>query len=74
MNIFPCNKYFCKCVEYLNFANKKHMNIYKHCLITSNNNLKYKVTHSTNINGFHSSLLYDANKQKNYKNYSETHP
>ena len=71
MNIFPCNKYFCKCVEYLNFANKKHMNIYKHCYITSNNNLKYKVTHNTNINGFHSSLLYDANKQKNY---SETHP
>ena len=64
MNIFPCNKYFCKCVEYLNFANKKHMNIYKHCLITSNNNLKYKVTHNTNIHGLHSFLLYDTKQTK----------
>ena len=68
MNIFPCNKYFCKCVEYLNFANKKHLSIYKHCFITSNNNLKYKkITCNTNNinNGFYSHLLYDTKFKEN---------
>lgn len=71
MNIFPCNKYFCKCVEYLNFANKKHMNIYKHCLITSNNNLKYnnKLIYNTN-DGHRGSTLF--NQQNNYKTCLKT--
>ena len=38
----PCNRYFCKCVEYLNFSKSKDLNKYKHCFITANNNLKYK--------------------------------
>ena len=67
MNIFPCNKYFCKCVEYLNFANKKHMNIYKHCLITSNNNLKYnnKLMYNTN-DGYHNQPLFNKANSKAY--------
>ena len=59
MNIFPCNKYFCKCVEYLNFANKKHLNIYKHCYITSNNNLKYNKKVSYTNNGYHNKPLFN---------------
>lgn len=62
MNLYPCNKYFCKCIEYLNFANKKHISIYKHCYITSNNNLKYKknTNNTNNINdGFHYGILSD---------------
>ena len=68
MNIFPCNKYFCKCVEYLNFANKKHINIYKHCYITSNNNLKYnkKLTYNTN-DGHRASISF--NQQTYHKTY-----
>lgn len=65
MNILPCNKYFCKCIEYLNFGNKKHLNLYKHCLITSNNNLKYKLTYDTNINnGFHGSIFHYTKHKK----------
>ena len=76
MNILPCNKYFCKCIEYLNFGNKKHLNLYKHCFITSNNNLKYKLTYDTNINnGFHGSIFHytyilsHKKTEANNKNY-----
>lgn len=33
-SIFPCSKKICLCVEYLNFGNADHVNIYKHCMIT----------------------------------------
>ena len=34
-NIFPCNNYFCKCIEYLDFGRPKHRNYYKNCYITN---------------------------------------
>ncbi len=42
-NIFPCNKLFCKCVEYLDFGKKKDIVYYRHCYITAMNNKKYEV-------------------------------
>jgi len=70
MNLYPCNKYFCKCIEYLNFGNIKHINIYKHCLITSNNNLKYKNKVDTN-NGYHDCTLFnDKIRQRSNQNKS----
>ena len=31
IKIMPCNKFFCKCVEYLNFSKSKDLNKYKNC-------------------------------------------
>jgi len=35
--ILPCSKYFCICIEYLNFASKKDIRLYKQCYIGRNN-------------------------------------
>jgi hypothetical protein len=42
--INPCSKGFqnCLCINYLDFTNLDHYNRYKHCIITDENNLKYK--------------------------------
>ena len=40
--IFPCNRHFCKCIEYLNFSNMKQLNYYKQCLTTKKNNDKFE--------------------------------
>ena len=40
-NLIPCNKFFCVCIEYLDFGKKEHVSIYKHCMVTSMNNKKY---------------------------------
>ena len=42
MDIFPCNNYFCKCIEYLDFTNKQQIEYFKHCQITHNNNSKFE--------------------------------
>ena len=41
IDIFPCHKQFCLCVEYLDFGKAKDWNKYKQCYITSVNNAKY---------------------------------
>ena len=41
-DIYPCSKYFCVCIEYLNFGNKKDINRYKHCYTTDERNKKYE--------------------------------
>ncbi len=33
-DIVPCGKFFCICVEYLDFGNKKDVNKYRQCMIT----------------------------------------
>ncbi len=33
-DIIPCGKFFCVCVEYLDFGNKVDVNRYKQCMIT----------------------------------------
>ena len=48
IRIMPCNRYFCKCVEYLNFSKSKDLNKYKHCFITANNNSKYEYNKRNN--------------------------
>ena len=35
LNIFPCNNYFCKCIEYLDFTNKEQLEYFKQCQITT---------------------------------------
>lgn len=42
IKIMPCNNFFCKCIEYLNFSKSKDLNKYKNCYfnITRNNNYK----------------------------------
>ena len=40
--VFPCGKFFCMCVEYLDFGKKEDEKRYKNCYITYENNLKYK--------------------------------
>ena len=47
IDIFPCNKHFCLCVEYLDFGIEKNRNRYKQCYITSGNNAKYKEENNT---------------------------
>ena len=42
VDIFPCNNYFCKCIEYLDFTNKQQIEYFKQCQITHNNNSKYE--------------------------------
>jgi hypothetical protein len=42
INIVPCQRYVCLCIEYLNFGKSEHFNKYKHCFITNENNLKYE--------------------------------
>lgn len=42
-NIFPCNRVFCKCVEYLDFGKKKDIKYYHQCFITYMNNKKYEI-------------------------------
>ncbi len=32
-NIYPCRRYFCRCIEYLNFEKKKDVLYYKNCMI-----------------------------------------
>lgn len=34
-SIMPCSKHVCLCLEYLNFGNVDHVNLYKHCMITN---------------------------------------
>ncbi len=34
-NIFPCGRYFCVCVEYLNFGKKIDVERYKQCMVTN---------------------------------------
>ena len=64
MDIFPCHKNYCLCVEYLNFRKEKDRNRYKHCYITSVNNAKYKDEKNTyntqpydSLYEFHKSLV-----------------
>ena len=53
-NIFPCGRYFCVCVEYLNFKEKKDVQFYKNCMITRmKDDRNYKV-------------LYRSGQQKQY--------
>ena len=41
IKIMPCNNFFCKCVEYLNFSKSKDLNKYKNCYFNiTRNNLK----------------------------------
>tara|TARA_B100000745_G_C20073633_1_gene366594 strand:+ start:619 stop:852 length:234 start_codon:yes stop_codon:yes gene_type:complete len=40
-NIFPCNRYFCKCVEYLDFSKSSDIRFYKNCMLTAERNAKY---------------------------------
>ena len=40
--VVPCGKFFCMCVEYLDFGNREDEKRYKNCYITYENNLKYK--------------------------------
>jgi hypothetical protein len=41
IRIMPCNNFFCKCVEYLNFSKSKDLNKYKNCYFNiTRNNLK----------------------------------
>ena len=30
-NIYPCSRYFCKCIEYLNFSKQENIKKYKTC-------------------------------------------
>ena len=30
-NIYPCSRYFCKCIEYLNFSKQDNIKKYKTC-------------------------------------------
>jgi hypothetical protein len=41
VDIYPCSQKICLCLEYLNFGNPDHVNLYKHCMITNYNNSKY---------------------------------
>lgn len=41
-DIYPCSKYFCVCIEYLDFGNIKEVNQYKHCYLTDERNKKYE--------------------------------
>jgi len=34
-NFYPCNAYFCKCIEYLNPGKKKDFKFYEHCYRTN---------------------------------------
>ena len=40
-NILPCNRHFCKCVEYLNFTKESDIQFYKNCMLTAERNAKY---------------------------------
>ena len=41
IKIMPCNNFFCKCIEYLNFAKSKDLNKYINCYFNiTRNNLK----------------------------------
>ena len=41
IRIMPCNNFFCKCVEYLNFGKSKDLNKNKNCYFNiTRNNLK----------------------------------
>ena len=44
IKIVPCSKGFqnCLCINYLDFTKFDNYNRYKHCIITDENNLKYK--------------------------------
>ena len=42
MNIKSCNKYFCLCINYLNFYNKTHLVYYNLCYNNNLHNIKYK--------------------------------
>lgn len=42
-NIMPCSKQVCLCLEYLNFGNVDHVNLYKHCMITNYLNNKKSI-------------------------------
>ena len=34
-SILPCSQRVCLCIEYLDFGNVEHVNLYKHCMITN---------------------------------------
>ena len=34
-NLVPCSQRVCLCLEYLDFGNRDHVNLYKHCMITA---------------------------------------
>jgi hypothetical protein len=36
--IFKCDRYFCLCIEYLDFSKKKDVSYYKQCMITAMKN------------------------------------
>ena len=40
-NVFPCNRHFCKCIEYLDFSNSSNIRFYKNCMLTADRNAKY---------------------------------
>ncbi len=42
IKIMPCNNFFCKCVEYLNFSKSKDLNKYKYCYFNITRNNYYK--------------------------------
>ncbi len=37
-SIYPCSRYFCRCIEYLNFEKKKDVFYYKNCMINDSKN------------------------------------
>ena len=42
--INPCSRYFCKCVEYLNFSQKKDIKTYNVCYHLSLKNKEYRIS------------------------------
>ena len=48
-NIFPCNRHFCKCVEYLDFSKSSDIRFYKNCMLTAERNAKYSTYKSDNL-------------------------
>ena len=48
-NVFPCNRHFCKCVEYLDFSKSSDIRFYKNCMLTAERNAKYSMYKSDNL-------------------------
>ena len=48
-NVFPCNRHFCKCVEYLDFSKSSDIRFYKNCMLTAERNAKYSTYKSDNL-------------------------
>jgi len=67
-NIFPCNRHFCKCVEYLDFSNSSNIRFYKNCMLTAERNAKYSTYKSDN---FIDKLSYNPFMKKSSYNIAD---